>query len=73
MWLTKDGDVTMNHSFKNKLDLRPSKGRSKEYNRVTSVMGFIYHDVLGGNAEMTVSASWSNSFPFKKSTNISNR
>lgn len=71
--VTKDGDVTMNHSFKDKLDLRPSEGRSKEYNRVTSVMGFIYHDVLGGNDEMTVSASWSNSFPFKKSTNISNR
>jgi RHS repeat-associated protein len=71
--VTKDGDITMNHSFKDKLDLRPSEGRSKEYNRVTSIMGFIYHDVLGGNDEMTVSASWSNSFPLKKPTNTSNR
>ena len=71
--VTKDGDVTMNHSFKDKFDLRPSEGRSKEYNRVTSIMGYIYHDVFGGNDEMTVSASWSNSFPHKKSTNKSNR
>ena len=60
--VTKDGNVFMNHSFKDKLDLRPSEGRSVEYNRVTSILGFLYHDILGGNDEMTVSASWSKAF-----------
>ena len=60
--VAKNGDVLMNHSFTDTFDLRPNNGRSVEYNRVTSITGFLYHDVLGGNDKMKVTATWSTSY-----------
>lgn len=60
--VSKSGYITMNHSFVDVLDLRPGDGRTPEYNAITTVLGFFYHDVLGGNDKMTVRASWSSTF-----------
>ena len=60
--VSSDGKVTMNHSFSDIFDLRPSPGnRSDAYNKVTTILGFLYHDVLGGNDKMRVNASWTTS------------
>lgn len=58
----KNGSVTMNHSFIDVFDLRPGKGRSSEYNRITSFFGFLYHDLVGGNDKMKVKATWTSTF-----------
>ena len=64
--VSKTGDVTMFHSFTDTLDLRPSSGKSMEYNLTTKVLGFIYHDLIGGNDKMTVKASWTSKYPNDK-------
>jgi hypothetical protein len=54
-----DGTITINHSFTDVFDLRPSSGRNSAYNTATSILGFFYHDVFGGNDQMKISATWS--------------
>lgn len=55
-----DGHATVNYSFTDTLDLRPSWGdRSWEYNAICTVLGFIYHDVLGSSDELKIKARWS--------------
>ncbi len=61
--VSKTGDVTMHHSLVDTLDLRPNPKRSKEYNRTTKVLGFFYHDLIGGNDKMTVKTSWTSEYP----------
>lgn len=57
-----NGEITMTHSFSDIFDLRPSMERSDAYNNVTKVLGFLYHDVLGGNDQMRVNATWQKSY-----------
>ncbi|MTI32681.1 hypothetical protein E1171_17815 [Cytophagales bacterium RKSG123] len=60
--VTSDGKITINYWFSDVLDLRPSWGdRSLEYNAICFVLGFLYHDVLGGSDELKVKAYWSTS------------
>ena len=55
-----DGSITFRYWFSDTLDLRPSWGnRSTEYNAVCAVLGFLYHDALGGSDELQVQAFWS--------------
>jgi hypothetical protein len=55
-----DGNITFQYWFSDTLDLRPSWGsRSMEYNAICTVLGFLYHDVLGGSDELQVQAYWS--------------
>ena len=56
--VNKKGIITISHSLSDKLDLRPSDGRTRAYNYICTVMGAIYHDVLGGNDKMKVKAKW---------------
>ncbi len=54
-----NGNMTFRYWFKDVLDLRPSwGGRSMEYNAICTVLGFLYHDVLGGSDELQVQAYW---------------
>ncbi len=53
-----DGSMTLNHSFSDVFDLRPSKGRSDAYNTATGILGTGYHDILGGNDELKINAEW---------------
>ena len=53
------GQITIDYSFTDILDLRPNwSGRSIEYNAICSVLGFLYHDVLGNSDELKVRAYW---------------
>ncbi|MGJ8737507.1 hypothetical protein [Zobellia laminariae] len=53
-----DGTITIDWSFEDTLDLRPSKNRSLEYNAACAILGFVYHDLLGGSDEMKTKAKW---------------
>ena len=54
-----EGNITFQYWFTDTLDLRPSwGGRSMEYNAICTVLGFLYHDVLGGSDELQVQAYW---------------
>ena len=54
-----DGNITFRYWFIDTLDLRPSWGdRSLEYNAICTVLGFLYHDVLGGSDELQIKAHW---------------
>ena len=54
-----NGKIIFKYSFSDTLDLRPSWGsRSMEYNAICYVLGFLYHDVLGGNDELEITAQW---------------
>lgn len=64
----KDGSTVINHSFSDTFDLRPSSNgeRSIEYDAVSLVSGFLYHDISGGNDLMKVTGNWSNSYDKKQ-------
>ena len=54
-----EGNISFSYWFSDTLDLRPSwGGRSMEYNAICTVLGFVYHDVLGGSDELKVQAYW---------------
>lgn len=41
------GDITIDYTISDTLDLRPGDGRGTAYNLVTGGAGFVWHDVLG--------------------------
>lgn len=45
----EDGTIVMTHYVSDKLDLKPGEGHTPAYNKVTSVLGPVYHDILSGN------------------------
>ena len=54
-----DGVMTLHSNFEDTLDLRPSwNTRSMEYNAACVVLGFMYHDILGGSDELKTKAKW---------------
>lgn len=54
-----NGRISIFYSFKDILDLRPDwGGRSFEYNAATYILGFLYHDVIGGNDQLQITAHW---------------
>lgn len=52
-----DGVINITYSLNDVLDLRPSEGRSEAYKAATTVLGTVWHDVLGAE-ESTISANW---------------
>lgn len=48
----------MTHYVSNKLDLRPVEGHTQAYNKVTSVLGPVYHDILRGYDNLQIRGSW---------------
>lgn len=58
----KDGSVSIIYAFEDTFDLRPGQGRNLEYNTITMIAGFLYHDLMGGNDLMKVKADWSNEY-----------
>ena len=55
-----DGSVTITYSLHpdEKLDLRPN-GSESAYDRITAVLGHVYHDLCRGYDQMRVKATWS--------------
>lgn len=62
--VAKNGSVIIYHTFEDIFDLRPSSQgeRSIEYDVVSVITGFLYHDIAGGNDLMKVKANWSNNY-----------
>ncbi len=57
--VSNNGKITITYSFSDTLDLRPSWGnRSMEYNAICTVLGFMYHDIIGGSDELQIKATW---------------
>ena len=57
--IKEDGTIVMHHYVSDKLDLRPGANHTPAYNRVTTVLGGAYHDVLRGSDQLEVRGSWS--------------
>lgn len=53
-----DGTAVISYHLSDGLDLSAQPGRSEAYNNVSSVTGFLYHDIGGGNSEIQVNADW---------------
>ena len=60
----KNGNTQINHSFRDIFDLRPSEHgeRSLEYDIVSIITGFLYHDIAGGNDLMEIEGNWNNAY-----------
>ncbi len=63
--VNENGDITIQYSIEDTLDLRPDWGgplrkgwRGFAYNMITTVSGFTWHELLGGNDKFTTSANW---------------
>ena len=54
-----DGTIVINQYVSDKLDLRPGPGHTETYNKVTTVLGAGYHDILGGADNLQIRAQWS--------------
>ncbi|MCB0374934.1 MAG: hypothetical protein KDD04_03350, partial [Sinomicrobium sp.] len=52
-----NGAISITYSLYDVLDLRPGEGRSEEYNKVTEVLGTVWHDILGAE-ESEITATW---------------
>ena len=59
-----NGNIVINHKFQDVFDLRPSDNgsRSIEYDAVSIVTGFLYHDIAGGNDLMKIKGNWNNNY-----------
>ncbi len=53
-----NGKITIKYNFEDTLDLRASSERTMEYNAVCTVLGFLYHDVLGSSDTLKINARW---------------
>lgn len=62
--INKDGMAIINHSFSDTFDLRPSSHGERviEYDVVSIISGFLYHDIAGGNDLMEVTGNWINTY-----------
>lgn len=62
--ISKNGNIIIYHTFEDTFDLRPSSEgeRSFEYDIVSIMTGFLYHDIAGGNDLMKVKANWNNTY-----------
>jgi hypothetical protein len=62
--VAQDGSITIDYNIHDRLDLRASPGRSEAYNTASTVLGTVWHDVLGAEeAQVTGSFSRSPSLP----------
>ncbi|MBA5630351.1 SpvB/TcaC N-terminal domain-containing protein [Moheibacter lacus] len=64
--VSADGKMTISHRFSDIFDLRPSGVRSGAYNTATKVLGFLYHDLAGGNDKMRINANWNKTYQLIK-------
>jgi RHS repeat-associated protein len=53
-----DGTIVISYHLFDTLDLSAQGGRSGAYNTISSGLGFMYHDIVGGNSGMQVTADW---------------
>ncbi|WP_250252802.1 hypothetical protein [Chryseobacterium sp. Marseille-Q3244] len=60
----KNGTVYIYHKFNDQFDLRPSSNGERviEYDVACIILGFLYHDIAGGNDHMKIKGNWSNTY-----------
>ena len=56
--IDQNGNIKINHLLKDKFDLRSGSGHTVAYNKVTDVLGPMYHDFVGGNDQLQIKATW---------------
>jgi hypothetical protein len=64
--VTKDGQVSISYELHDVFNLNPQKGRTIEYNAVSSFLGPIWHDQMGASAP-AVYAIWGETFSLSAS------
>ena len=55
--VSADGGIMLSFRMSDIFNLNPSPGREPEYNKISEVLGFFYHD-LGGGTPTKISGSW---------------
>lgn len=53
-----NGGIEIKFHLNDTLDLSGSKGRSEAYNNISNSLGFLYHDLAGGNINLQTRAEW---------------
>jgi|GEM_PF-3371626 len=56
--VSSSGEINIEYSLYDTLDLSPRPGRSEAYNRISQVLGTGYHRIAGGNMNMQTRAQW---------------
>ena len=56
--VTPQGEINIEYRLNDRLDLSPAEGRQPAYNAVSTVLGFGYHDLAGGNRNLQIRAEW---------------
>lgn len=64
--VAKNGDISIDYTINDRLDLRASPGRSSAYNTVSNVAGTVWHDVLGAE-EAQVTGDFTRNLPSPRS------
>jgi RHS repeat-associated protein len=54
-----DGSFNIEYRLFDTLDLSGSKSRSEAYNLISETLGYVYHNVSGGNKSLQTRATWS--------------
>jgi hypothetical protein len=60
--VSEDGSMAINYHLWDTLDLRPNRPEGNDYNKVTGVLGFVWHRILRGS-EMETEANWTVVYP----------
>lgn len=60
-WVEVKADGTFNIEYRlfDTLDLSGSSSRSEAYSKISNALGYVYHDVVGGNKNLQTRATWS--------------
>lgn len=60
------GNISCDFHLNDTFDLRGNGGRSTEYNVISDFLGFLYHDLAGGNDQLVLTAEWNVKVPHQK-------
>ncbi len=61
-----NGNISCDFHLNDTFDLRGNAGRSGEYNAISDFLGFLYHDLAGGNDKLVLKAEWNVKVPKQK-------
>jgi hypothetical protein len=53
-----NGRMRIRYLLTDRLNLRPEGDRGFEYNTITTILGLLYHDFVGGNDQLSIYATW---------------
>jgi hypothetical protein len=56
--VSKEGKINIEYKLNDVFDLTPHGKEETDYNKITKKLGYIYHDILGGNRNLQIRAEW---------------